>query len=69
MRLATGAGIREGGVGGNLRATEASSSCQVQASTQGQSFCLRFNSTLSIPMQTITVICGVKLFVTGTDIV
>lgn len=40
MRLATGAGIREGGVGGNLRATAASSSCQVQASTQDRTIFL-----------------------------
>lgn len=62
MRLATGAGIMEGGVGGNLRATEAASSCQVQASTHGagQSFCLQFNGTLAIPMKTITIICRVN---------
>lgn len=36
VRLVTGAGIRERGVGGNLRATEASSTCQVQAGTQGR---------------------------------
>lgn len=33
-------GIREGGVGGNLRATEPSSSCQVQTSTQGRTIFL-----------------------------
>lgn len=33
-------GLEEGGVGGNLRATEASSSCQVQASTQGRTIFL-----------------------------
>lgn len=40
MRLATGVGIREGGVGGNLRAAEASSPCQVQASAEGRTIFL-----------------------------
>lgn len=60
MRLATGAGITEGGVGGNLRATEASSSCQVQTSTQDNLSACTLTALSQSQMKIITMICIVK---------